>query len=332
MKKIVFIGFGRRGKTLYGSLQNRSGIEVAGVFDLDKQCKIPFGIRTYNNISEMLDRQKPDLAVICTPPYQHLESIRTCNEFGTHVLCEKPLVAHALQLKEVANLNIKIYTAYQLNFDALIQKAFKLSGTQNIYSIEASQRVSLSPVNWKRSLESSGGGTLMDNCSHFINLAINYCGLPLKVFSTLSDDQEGIEEQADAILFYEKFNFKIHTDWDSAIGKENRLVINGKDFDIHYLDNNNYAKLYTLSINSGQIWSKRIKTDYSIAKGLERNLTKDPFNTASGKDAISSMLDVVISDLDMPSSKFYETQLIAAIKTNEIISKIYGNKNKLVTI
>lgn len=45
----------------------------------------------YVSLSDMLRRQRPDLAIICTPPRTHAESAIKAMEHGAHVLVEKPM-------------------------------------------------------------------------------------------------------------------------------------------------------------------------------------------------------------------------------------------------
>jgi predicted dehydrogenase len=47
----------------------------------------------YTNVTEMLDREQPDLVHICTPPTSHAELSIACMRAGAWVLCEKPLTA-----------------------------------------------------------------------------------------------------------------------------------------------------------------------------------------------------------------------------------------------
>src|SRR5205809_6447559 len=57
--------------------------------------------RWYENTEEMLDREKPDVAIIATPSGAHLEPALSCATRKIHVLCEKPIeitVARATQM------------------------------------------------------------------------------------------------------------------------------------------------------------------------------------------------------------------------------------------
>ena len=103
-------------------------------------------------------------------------------------------------LEELKRFKIKIYPAYQLDYDQYINKAFELIGKSKILEIDASQRVRVQQTGWKDSKRVSGGGTLIDNASHFINIAISKFGLPKRAFSSLSFIENNIEQSCDVIF------------------------------------------------------------------------------------------------------------------------------------
>ena len=50
-----------------------------------------FGCKWYASYEEMLDAEKPDVALVTTPSGFHLEPTLACAERKVHVLCDKPL-------------------------------------------------------------------------------------------------------------------------------------------------------------------------------------------------------------------------------------------------
>ena len=55
----------------------------------------------YADVGDMLDRERPDLVCIATPPAVHAELSVRCLEHGTWVLCEKPLCASLAELDRI---------------------------------------------------------------------------------------------------------------------------------------------------------------------------------------------------------------------------------------
>jgi predicted dehydrogenase len=56
----------------------------------------------YTDVGQMLERERPDLVCIATPPSLHAAQSVTCLEGGAWVLCEKPLCGSLAELDQIA--------------------------------------------------------------------------------------------------------------------------------------------------------------------------------------------------------------------------------------
>jgi predicted dehydrogenase len=57
-----------------------------------------FGVAAaYDDAAEMLDRERPDVLDIATPPEVHAEQARMAAERGIHILCQKPMTPNLAQ-------------------------------------------------------------------------------------------------------------------------------------------------------------------------------------------------------------------------------------------
>ena len=82
------------------------GAEVVGVCDRERlmaeQLAMRFGVPAYfDRVEEMLERTRPDVVHITTPPQSHLALARVALQAGCHVYVEKPL---AMDLAEAETL------------------------------------------------------------------------------------------------------------------------------------------------------------------------------------------------------------------------------------
>lgn len=280
----------------------------------------------------MICSKKPDLIVITSPPSNHFEYLLLCEELNIPVICEKPIVTRKKDLVKLRRFKIRVYPAFQLDYDQYINKAFELIGRSKILEIDASQRVCIQQTGWKDSKRVSGGGTLIDNASHFINIAISKFGLPKRAFSSLSFIENNIEQSCDVILYYDAFSFKIHSDWVSAVGKENRVKILTKDKDIDFYETDSFSNLTSRNSESKAGWTKRTSVNYFIPKGQERNLKLDPFGQKANQKALDSMISLILSDLGNEDHRFARLKLNNAIQTGEIIGKLYSNQDRIINI
>src|SRR5215472_1061814 len=61
-----------------------------------------YGIPTfYTNFEEMLDKEKPDIVSIVTPPALHFPMTMAALSRGIHVLCEKPFAMNSSEARQM---------------------------------------------------------------------------------------------------------------------------------------------------------------------------------------------------------------------------------------
>ena len=87
---------GTLGQFHYDAWPRVSGAELVAVCDRDRAraegVTRKFGVpRSYTDVAEMLDVERPDFIDIITPPDTHLSLTRLAAERGVHVLCQKAL-------------------------------------------------------------------------------------------------------------------------------------------------------------------------------------------------------------------------------------------------
>lgn len=77
----------------YGQLRHRIRI-VAGCDSNAAQkehASRKWGLKVFDSPREMIETTRPDIVVVCTPPWLHLKHVLVGLEEGCHVFCEKPL-------------------------------------------------------------------------------------------------------------------------------------------------------------------------------------------------------------------------------------------------
>jgi predicted dehydrogenase len=81
-------------------------VEVVAACEPDVERRVGvggrFGIRTlYADPESLLEKEKPDIAIIGTPPHLHRDLCLLALGHGAHVLCEKPFVGSVAEADEV---------------------------------------------------------------------------------------------------------------------------------------------------------------------------------------------------------------------------------------
>lgn len=200
MKKVKFgiIGVGNMGsghlKFFYeGKVKN--GV-VTAIADLDERklaaakSSCPGEYACFASGNELIDNADVDAVIVAVPHYFHPElSIRALNK-GLHVICEKPAGVYTKQVKEmnaVAARSDKLFAMmYNQRTNPLYIKMHDLVKNGEIGEI---RRVNWIITNWFRTQfyydsgtwratwKGEGGGVLMNQCPHQLDLLQWICGM-----------------------------------------------------------------------------------------------------------------------------------------------------------
>src|SRR5260221_121825 len=109
--RIGIIGLGRAGSVHCAAGTSTPGMDVAAVCDPYPEVRgaaARAGIAAYADVTCMLDAERLDAVIICTPPAHHAAIAIECLDRGLHVLCEKPLAPRTwdvLRMFEAARRN-----------------------------------------------------------------------------------------------------------------------------------------------------------------------------------------------------------------------------------
>lgn len=164
----------------------------------------------------MLDAVRPDVTVICAPHPLHAALAIDCLEAGAHVLVEKPLaisVSEADAMIAAADRAGRILAVcFQQRFRPVIEHARMLieagdiGDIMRVLCVEPWFRTQFyyDSAAWRGTWRGEGGGVLMNQGPHPLDLLCHLTGLPVKVWGwvrTLGHAIEG-EDVAQALLEY----------------------------------------------------------------------------------------------------------------------------------
>jgi predicted dehydrogenase len=119
MLKVAIIGCGKIADVHASQVLRLPGVEIVGVCDREplmaQQLYDRFPIKAhFSDVSELLEKARPDIVHITTPPSSHFSLAKMCLEFGAHVYVEKPFTLDAheaewlLELATTKNLNLTV--------------------------------------------------------------------------------------------------------------------------------------------------------------------------------------------------------------------------------
>lgn len=142
------------------------------------------GCAAFQSAGSMIDEMDLDAAIVCTPPITHRDVCCELLSRGIHVLCEKPLSidsATAREMIDVAEQNDVVFTMaskFRYVADVTLAKAVVESGLigevvmfENVFTgrVDMSQR-------WNSDPAISGGGVLIDNGTHSVDITRYFLG------------------------------------------------------------------------------------------------------------------------------------------------------------
>lgn len=229
--KIGIIGAGRQGKRRATVLNQFDDAKLVVVADVDynaaKLLADEMGCEATNDWEQVVQREDVDIVLVCTPPQLHNPVSIAAMKNGKHVLCEKPLarnleeagemlaVARDKQVKLKCGFNLRHHPGVKQAREWLAQGIIgELSFIRCRYGIGGRPGYD---KEWRADPEIAGGGQLMDQGMHALDLSRWFLGDFSEVTGFLSTsfwDMKPLEDNAFVLLRTEKGQVaSIHASW-----------------------------------------------------------------------------------------------------------------------
>ena len=215
------IGCGMIAKIHAQVISNIPEAELIGVFDENRQYGEKFAVerkvKVFESVHQLYKEERIDIVCICTPSGLHADLAVEALLAGKHVIVEKPMALNLVdcdRIMEAEKKSGKICAIVsQLRFSEVTEKikntifADKLG---KIVEIGLHMRYHRSEEyygksSWRGTWKMDGGGALMNQGVHGVDLLISFFGLPKSVFAfcrTLHHDIE-VEDTVTAVFEYE---------------------------------------------------------------------------------------------------------------------------------
>ena len=199
--KIALIGAGTIG-AVHSEVISMKGLEFSAICDIlpsaAENIKNTFSPNAalYTDWQTMLDEVNPDVVHICTPHYLHKPMVIGALERGINVLCEKPLCIDPDELDEIleaekkssAQLGVSLQNRYN-ETNLFVKNYLKDKQVVCAHATVAWHRdVSYyTSSDWRGTWSEEGGGVLINQAIHTLDLLRWFCGDPEEVCATASN-------------------------------------------------------------------------------------------------------------------------------------------------
>ncbi len=221
--RVGLVGTGSMGLHHLSLIKGIEEMELVGVCDVNPEQVQKVG-RQYNCLAvtdykELVRKDKIDAVVIATPHYFHPSVAVWAFEQGLHVLCEKPIAVTVGEAEKMIaayrkSTNLKFGIVFQMRVSPLWKQVKKLITSNQLDKIF---RISWTITDWYRTQayynqggwrgtwKGEGGGVLMNQCPHQLDLLQWLFGMPNKISAVCNlgrYHQVEVEDDVTAVLEY----------------------------------------------------------------------------------------------------------------------------------
>ncbi|MGQ9515420.1 MAG: Gfo/Idh/MocA family protein [Thermoproteota archaeon] len=255
MEKVRFgiVGVGGMGSGHASTMKNIEEVELTAVCDVDKKTSdrvaADYKVRGFTDYKELIDSGLVDAIIVATPHYYHPPVSIYAMKKKIHVLSEKPIavtVKAADEMVAAAKANkVKFAVMYQTRSTPEYQAAKKIVSEGRLGKIyrtlcidsEFRSQAYYDSAGWRGTWKGEGGGVLINQAPHKIDVFMSLGDLPNKVLAWTNTRRHKIEveDEASALLSYKdgatgfyhaSTNEFPSTDYLELCGEKGKLVMN----------------------------------------------------------------------------------------------------------
>ena len=177
------------------------------------------GAQIFAEGSELIASGAADAVLIAVPHYQHPPLAIEAFEHGLHVMCEKPAGVYTLQVREMMAAADR---HPELTFGMMFNQRTNCVYRKMKEMLESGELGKIKRMNWivtdwyrtqfyydsgawRATWAGEGGGVLLNQCPHQLDLLQWLCGLPVKVHSFIHEGKWHDIEVEDDVTAYLEF-------------------------------------------------------------------------------------------------------------------------------
>jgi predicted dehydrogenase len=182
--RVGIAGYGVVGKTRHRSIESNTSYKVTAISESNQEARqsIAPGLEVYNDYQSLIANAEIDVIFISLPNQFAAEATCLSLQKGLHVFCEKPPARTHAELLEVEKKSLqfpalKLMYGFNHRFHLSVEKAKALIKGDSLGRIinmkgvyGKSQMINFNQTDWRTNREASGGGILLDQGIHMLDL------------------------------------------------------------------------------------------------------------------------------------------------------------------
>jgi predicted dehydrogenase len=186
--KFALIGTGGIAQTYAQAFQTSNCCQLVAVADVRKESADafaePFGAKSFADYKTLAENSEIDAVIISTPPNSHPEIAMYFMNRGVHVLCEKPLCLSSAEAREMIataeRTGVKFTMASKFRYVEDVIKAKSMIASGFLGEVVQFENAFTAKVDmskrWNSNKEVAGGGVLIDNGTHSVDIIRYFLG------------------------------------------------------------------------------------------------------------------------------------------------------------
>lgn len=223
--RLGVIGVGNQGSNYLKSKSNGKlpEIEITCIADIDERKferakgYLP-EVKCFGSAEELINSGLCDTVAVCTPHYFHPGYVIDALNAGLNVISEKPAGVYTKQVEEAIAVAEKSDKTYAMMFNQRVNPVFiklreivksgKYGDIRRVIWINTDwyrTQAYYDSGSWRATWEGEGGGVMLNQCPHQLDLWQWICGMPSKIRAVCREGKWHDIEVEDDITIYAEY-------------------------------------------------------------------------------------------------------------------------------
>jgi predicted dehydrogenase len=216
MLRVGVAGYGVVGRRRQKHIDERDDMQTVAVCDrvFEGSGQIETGANFYNNYRSMIVKEKLDALFVCMTNDIASEVTIAGLEAGMHVFCEKPPGRNIQDINNVRSVeskypDLKLMYGFNHRYHDSVQDAIRIVNSNELGKVMnlrgvygKAKMLTFDQDDWRTKRDIAGGGILLDQGIHMVDLMRLFGGEFVDVHSYISNDYWGfdVEDNAYALM------------------------------------------------------------------------------------------------------------------------------------
>lgn len=220
--RIGIVGAGGMGMTHATVIAELSEFELVGLCDVIPEkveaAAEKIGVPAFTDHAELFRAGHLDAIVVATPHYFHPPVVEHAFANGVHVMCEKPIAVHVRDAQRMidahAGSGLRFGVMFQMRTNPVFRTVHEIVASGALGELQRTNwivtdwyrpQAYYDMGGWRGTWKGEGGGVLINQCPHQLDLMQWICGMPVRIRAHCrlgARHQIEVEDDVTAVLEY----------------------------------------------------------------------------------------------------------------------------------